>query len=399
LAGQRTREAFDLARESVRTRERYGDTHWGKSLLTCRRLVEAGVRFVQCQAEFRHDPAVANITTFDDHSVNANIFQAYEAKMPHFDWPAYFSATGMGSPSAVIVGQPDYLAAADSLLANTPIATWREYLASKLLDAYANELSSPFVQARFDFRGKVLNGQQEQRARWKRGVTEVELGLGDAAGKLYVARHFKPEAKARMDALIRNLREAYSLGIDSLEWMTPATKARAKDKLLEQRDQGIVRQYVGQGYIDDLVSKNNWASMAWSGDVFYYKELGGAPDLEFVVPSEGGVIWTGPLQIPVQAEHPADAHAFMDFYYRPEIAAMVTDWVLYMTPVDGVHDIMLEKAKNLTGADRQYYETLANSPLLFPPDDPASANLYEYKAFDGKEFEEYSALFQQVVNG
>jgi len=188
------------------------------------------------------------------------------------------------------------------------------------------------------------------------------------------------------------------LGVDP-QTATLDDAARAKDKLLEQRDLGIVRQYVGQGYIDDLVSKNNWASMAWSGDVFYYKELGGAPDLEFVVPSEGGVIWTGPLQIPVQAEHPADAHAFMDFYYRPEIAAMVTDWVLYMTPVDGVHDIMVEKAKNLTGADRRYYETLADSPLLFPPGDLSSANLYEYKAFDGEEFEEYSALFQEVVNG
>ena len=62
-------------------------------------------------------------------------------------------------------------------------------------------------------------------------MTEVELGLGDALGKLYVARHFKPEAKARMDTLIRNLREAYRIGIDSLEWMTPATKARAKEKL------------------------------------------------------------------------------------------------------------------------------------------------------------------------
>jgi putative endopeptidase len=70
-----------------------------------------------------------------------------------------------------------------------------------------------------------------QRTRWKRAVTEVELGLGDAAGKLYVARHFKPEAKARIDSMIQNLREAYSIGIDSLEWMTPATKARAKDKL------------------------------------------------------------------------------------------------------------------------------------------------------------------------
>jgi predicted metalloendopeptidase len=151
--------------------------------------------------------------------------------MPSFDWKAYLGAAGLGAVTNVIVNQPDYLVAIDSILKATPVATWREYFAAKLLDTYSPELSSPFVQARFDFRGKVLNGQQEQRARWKRGVTEVELGLGDAAGKLYVARHFKPEAKARMDTLIRNLREAYSIGIDSLEWMTPATKARAKDKL------------------------------------------------------------------------------------------------------------------------------------------------------------------------
>jgi len=153
------------------------------------------------------------------------------AKMPHFDWASFFSTTGLGSPSAVIVLQPDYLVAADSLLANTPIATWREYFAAKLLDAYANELSSPFVQARFDFRGKVLSGQQAMRARWKRGVGEVDGGLGEAAGKLYIARNFKPEAKARIDQLIGNLREAYSIGIDSVEWMTPETKARAKAKL------------------------------------------------------------------------------------------------------------------------------------------------------------------------
>jgi putative endopeptidase len=153
------------------------------------------------------------------------------AKMPHFDWAAYFSTTGLGTPSAAIVQQPDYLVAADSLLANTPIATWREYLAAKLLDAYANELSSPFVQARFDFRGKVLSGQQAMRARWKRGVAEVDGGLGEAAGKLYIARNFKPEAKARIDSLIGNLREAYRIGIDSLQWMTPETRTRAKAKL------------------------------------------------------------------------------------------------------------------------------------------------------------------------
>jgi hypothetical protein len=85
LAGRRTREAFDLSRESLRTRTRYGETHWGKSLLTARRLVEAGVRFVQCQANFRLRKETGRITTWDDHSVNADIFKAYEEKMPFFD--------------------------------------------------------------------------------------------------------------------------------------------------------------------------------------------------------------------------------------------------------------------------------------------------------------------------
>jgi hypothetical protein len=85
LAGRRTREAFDLSREDARTRARYGDTHWGKSLLTARRLVEAGVRFVQCQAGFRLRKATGHITTWDDHSVNADIFRAYDDRMPVFD--------------------------------------------------------------------------------------------------------------------------------------------------------------------------------------------------------------------------------------------------------------------------------------------------------------------------
>jgi hypothetical protein len=85
LAGQRTRDAFDLSREDTRTQLRYGDTHWGKSLLTCRRLVEAGVRFVQCQANYRLRAETGRTTTWDDHSVNAHIFDAYKEKLPSFD--------------------------------------------------------------------------------------------------------------------------------------------------------------------------------------------------------------------------------------------------------------------------------------------------------------------------
>ena len=153
------------------------------------------------------------------------------ASTPRFAWIVYLDSLGVGAAREIVVQEPDYMVAVDSLVASTPIATWREYLASKLLDSYAYELSSPFVDARFHFRGTVLNGQRVLRARWKRGVEAVDGALGEAAGKLYVARTFKPEAKARMDEMIRNLRAAYRIGIDSLEWMTPETKARAQDKL------------------------------------------------------------------------------------------------------------------------------------------------------------------------
>ncbi len=85
LASPRTRDAFDLSMESRATRDRYGDTHWGKSLLTCRRLVEAGVRFVQCQATYRLKPETGRTSNWDDHSVNADIFKAYQEKLPSFD--------------------------------------------------------------------------------------------------------------------------------------------------------------------------------------------------------------------------------------------------------------------------------------------------------------------------
>jgi hypothetical protein len=85
LASNRTREAFDLSLEDRASRSRYGHTHWGQSLLTCRRLIEAGVRFVQCQANFRLRPQTGRITTWDDHSVNSDIFKAYEEKLPDFD--------------------------------------------------------------------------------------------------------------------------------------------------------------------------------------------------------------------------------------------------------------------------------------------------------------------------
>jgi putative endopeptidase len=153
------------------------------------------------------------------------------ALSPAYDWKGYLRAAGLGAATDVVVRQPDFIQAMDSIVKATPASTWREWMTYKLLDAYAGALPAAFGQARFEFRGKTLSGSPMQAVRWKRGVDEVGGALGEAVGKLYVERHFKPEAKARMDAMVRNLRKAYEVGIDSLAWMSPETKAQAKAKL------------------------------------------------------------------------------------------------------------------------------------------------------------------------
>jgi predicted metalloendopeptidase len=153
------------------------------------------------------------------------------ALTPAYDWHAYLGAAEMGAAKDVVVRQPDYVKAMNAVIAKTPASTWREYLTFNLLDRYADELPSAFVNARFDFRDRTLSGQQELSPRWKRAVNEVEGSLGEAAGKLYVEKYFPPEAKARMDALVKNILAAYRIGIDSLAWMSPDTKRQAQDKL------------------------------------------------------------------------------------------------------------------------------------------------------------------------
>jgi len=153
------------------------------------------------------------------------------ALAPAFSWQTTLTTLAGAKVSEVIVRQPDYMKAADAIVATTPIQTWRDYLTLGVLNAYVEELPQAFVEADFNFSGRVLAGQQEMKPRWKRGVAEVESALGEPVGKLYIAKHFPPESKARMDALVRNLLAAFKVGIEELEWMSPATKAEAQQKL------------------------------------------------------------------------------------------------------------------------------------------------------------------------
>ncbi|HEY7819120.1 MAG TPA: M13 family metallopeptidase, partial [Vicinamibacteria bacterium] len=145
-------------------------------------------------------------------------------------WDRYLESSRLSDVSHVVVGQPSYVTALGGLLDSIPLADWKSYFAFRLLDGAAPYLSDAFVQARFEFSGRLVSGLEELPPRWQRGVRNVNSLLGEAVGKLYVARHFPPEAKARMEQLVVNLIETYGEAIEELPWMTAETKARAQEK-------------------------------------------------------------------------------------------------------------------------------------------------------------------------
>jgi putative endopeptidase len=149
---------------------------------------------------------------------------------PNLRWAEFFAAAGVDVDS-VIVRQPTYFDALDRLVATTDPAAWRAWMRAQLLDSAAPLLSEAFRDARFAFRSQTLYGQEEPQPRWREAVGFTERTLGEAVGRLYVSRHFSPEARERMEVMIENLRDAFRESILELEWMTDATRAEALDKL------------------------------------------------------------------------------------------------------------------------------------------------------------------------
>ena len=157
------------------------------------------------------------------------------ALMPGFPLRTYLEAQGLDGQDTFVVRQPKAMAGAAEALANADIETLRDYLTVRLIGNNADILPARIDDARFAFYGKALRGQQEQRPRWKRGVSTVNGALGELVGKVYVERHFPPSSKAQMEDLIENLRAAFKDGIDGLEWMGEETKEEAQYKLAKFR--------------------------------------------------------------------------------------------------------------------------------------------------------------------
>ena len=195
---------------------------------------------------------------------------------PAFKWQEFLSGAGISSP-ALIISQPSAFQGFSEQLNKTPLAVWKTYFKWHLIKDTAPYLSKSLVDENFGFYGKTLRGVQEIRPRWKRAVEAVESSLGESLGKIYVAKHFPPEAKARMDQLVRNLTKAYEQSIQGLDWMSAETKQQALVKLAKFTPKiGYPSQWKDYSTLtvapDDLVG-NLWRSAEFE-HVFHTRKLG-----------------------------------------------------------------------------------------------------------------------------
>jgi putative endopeptidase len=165
--------------------------------------------------------------------------QDFSTKAPGLDWPTYFKAAGLSNQPTIIVWQPGGVTGISALVGNQPLDVWKDYLTFHAINQ-AGPLPKAFDVESFKFYGTVLSGVPQQRERSKRGVSITNAALGDAVGKLYVKRYFPAEAKAKIQAMVKNLIAAFGKRIDNLTWMSADTKAKAKAKL--------DTLYVGVGY-------------------------------------------------------------------------------------------------------------------------------------------------------
>jgi spermidine/putrescine transport system substrate-binding protein len=191
-----------------------------------------------------------------------------------------------------------------------------------------------------------------------------------------------------------------NLGIDPIT-STPEDWKEAAKWIQWQKDQGTVRQYYDQGYIDDMLAGNLSANMAWSGDVLGYSLWYGYDNLHFVFPEDGALLWIDNMLIPVAAKNPVGALEVMDWYYEPKIATEVTEWVLYMSPVEGVQDLILKDAdkaveQGYKGYANKLYLTAKNE-FLFPSQEFLDRTSFGRSLVTDDEAEEWNNIFLSIT--
>jgi spermidine/putrescine transport system substrate-binding protein len=240
-------------------------------------------------------------------------------------------------------------------------------------------------------RDPVYDPGNEFTVTWQSGMTGIAYDRDNIDREINSVKDlWDPAFKGKVGMMADNT-ELGSVGMLALgiepSTSTPADWKEAAALLTKQRDAGIVRQYYDQSYIKALQQGDTWISQAWSGDVFQ-AQVSGNSNLEFVVPKEGAMFWQDNCMIPYHAAHPLDALMWIDYFYRPEVQALITDWVNYISPVPDAQPIIAGKLDD---------PGVANSPLIFPTPQMESRFVayYDFKGID--DHEEWASIFDPII--
>ncbi len=235
---------------------------------------------------------------------------------------------------------------------------------------------------------------------WQSGLTGIAYNPKYVDGEITsIQELWNPKYKGKVGMLVDTQEIAnfgmFAVGVDpdksgEAEWR------KAGQKLQAQRDAGLVRKYYENDYVDALVRGDIWLCMAWSGDI--YQQVADGQDLKFVVPQEGGTIWTDNMCIPKTAQNPVDALIMMDYVYQPKIAAALAEYITYITPVPSTQNLVREEAAKATGDDKKSLELMANSPLIYPSDADL-ARVRSYKSLSEAEEKVFQGIFQPITQG
>jgi len=190
---------------------------------------------------------------------------------PNLNWSALLPKYKVTGQDTVLVSSPKFFTTVDGMLKSVPVADWKTYLEWNVLKGSASSLSSPFVQASFAFT-QAQTGQRVQTPRWQRMSSLTDGTVGELLGQLYVAKYFKPEAKARMEELIKNLRAAFEIRIKGLDWMSPETKTKALEKLNAFMPKiGYPAKW--KTYDGLVINRSTYFQNLQSADQWRYKEM------------------------------------------------------------------------------------------------------------------------------
>lgn len=220
--------------------------------------LETSLAKVSMGIEERRDP----IATYNMKSIDE-----LKKLAPNFDWSAYFSAMGLAKLDKVNVMMPNFFAGFSKLLTEVPAATWQNYFRYTLMIHNSSYLTDAIQKADFDFYNSYLSGQKEMKPRWKRVLSTVSGGLGEAIGKLYVEKYFPADAKARMVELTNNLKKSLASSIQNLTWMSEETKKAALAKLEAMRVKvGYPDKWIDYSKLD--IAANSYIENAWNASRF-----------------------------------------------------------------------------------------------------------------------------------